>query len=452
MPVLLYEMVGCVLMSKTKPISNNTRAEAARILAKVIEDGQSLTAVLERQADDGRDAALLRELCYGVLRHVFSLSALTEQLLSKSLKAKDADVRCLIMVGLYQLIHLRVPDHAAINETVAATRTLKKPWAKGLINALLRRYQRESESLLQKVSEDDRYEHPAWLLERLRADWPEDWQAIIEGNNARAPMTLRVNKAQGDRDAYLADLKANDIDAQPIEGAGEALQLSSPAPVESLPGFAEGRVSVQDAAAQLAAGLLAAEPGQRILDACAAPGGKTAHILEGIAAQGGEADLLAIDNDERRMSRVAETLDRLELSAELCVADAADVDAWFEGEAFDRILLDAPCSATGVIRRHPDIKCLRRDTDIDALVATQARLLDRLWSLLKPGGRLLYATCSVLRAENVAQMEAFLSRQADAKEQLIAANWGHKQTIGRQILPGEADKDGFYYAVLEKSA
>jgi 16S rRNA (cytosine967-C5)-methyltransferase len=395
---------------------------------------------------------LLRELCYGVLRHVFSLSALTDLLLSKPLKAKDADVRCLIMVGLYQLIHLRVPDHAAINETVAATRELKKPWAKGLINALLRRYQRESESLLHKLTDDQRYEHPAWLLERLQTDWPQQWQDIIAANNARAPMTLRVNRAQGDRDAYLADLKAVDIDAEPIEDANEALQLVSPVPVEVLPGFAEGRVSVQDGAAQLAAGLLAAEPGQRILDACAAPGGKTAHILEGIAAQGGEAELLAIDNDERRMARVGETLDRLELSAELCVADAADIETWFEGEAFDRILLDAPCSATGVIRRHPDIKWLRRESDIDALVATQARLLDRLWSVLEPGGRLVYATCSVLRAENVAQMEAFLSRQADAKERPIAAHWGHEQTIGRQILPGEADKDGFYYAVLEKSA
>lgn len=443
-------------MPKAKPVSNNTRAEAARILARVIEDGQSLTAVLERYLDTGgsddRDAGLLRELCYGVLRHVFSLSALTDLLLSKPLKAKDADVRCLIMVGLYQLIHLRVPDHAAINETVAATRTLKKPWAKGLINALLRRYQRESESLLQKLTDDQRHEHPAWLLHRLRADWPEDWQAIIAANNARAPMTLRVNRARCDREAYLAALQAEDIDAEPVEDVDEALQLLSPLPVEALPGFTEGRVSVQDAAAQLAAGLLAAEPGQRILDACAAPGGKTAHILEGIAAQGGEADLLAIDNDERRMARVAETLDRLELSAELRVADAADVETWFEGEAFDRILLDAPCSATGVIRRHPDIKVLRRESDIATLVATQARLLDQLWSLLKPGGRMVYATCSVLHAENVAQMEAFLSRQTDAKEQPFMANWGHRQTIGRQILPGEADKDGFYYAVLEKTS
>lgn len=443
-------MVGYVLVSKAA--SKNTRAEAARILAKVTEDGQSLTAVLERQADEGRDAALLRELCYGVLRHVFSLSALTDLLLSKSLKAKDADVRCLIMVGLYQLIHLRVPDHAAINETVAATKTLKKPWAKGLINALLRRYQRESESLLQKISEDDQSEHPGWLLHSLQADWPEYWQDIIAGNNARAPMTLRVNSAQGDRDDYLIDLKASDIEAHPIGDAGEAVQLVSPVLVESLPDFATGRVSVQDGAAQLAAGLLVAESGQRVLDACAAPGGKTAHILEGIAALGGQVDLLAIDNDERRLSRVAETLDRLELSAELLVADAADVEQWFEGEAFDRILLDAPCSATGVIRRHPDIKCLRRESDIEALVATQARLLDQLWLLLKPGGRMVYATCSVLRAENVAQMEAFLSRQSDAKEQVIEANWGHKQTIGRQILPGEEDKDGFYYAVLEKSA
>ncbi len=435
-------------MSKTAV--KNTRAEAARILAKVIEDGQSLTAVLERRDDDGRDAALLRELCYGVLRHVFSLSVLTDLLLSKPLKAKDADVRCLIMVGLYQLIHLRVPDHAAINETVAATKSLKKPWAKGLINALLRRYQRESESLLQKISEVDQSEHPSWLLHKLQSDWPGDWQAIITGNNGRAPMTLRVNSARGDRDDYLADLKANDIEAHPT-GTGEAVQLASPIPVESLPGFTTGRVSVQDGAAQLAAGLLEAGPGQRVLDACAAPGGKTAHILEGIAAQAAEVDLLAIDNDERRLSRVAETLDRLELSAELVVADAAEVEQWFEGEAFDRILLDAPCSATGVIRRHPDIKCLRRESDIEALVATQARLLDQLWSVLKPGGRMVYATCSVLRAENVAQMKAFLSRQPDARERLIEANWGHKQTIGRQILPGEEDKDGFYYAVLEKS-
>lgn len=443
-------MPGCVLMSKAKPVAANVRAEAAQALARVIEGGQSLTAVLERHVDDGRDAALLRELCYGVLRHVFSLSALTDLLLSKSLKAKDSDVRCLIMVGLYQLIHLRVPDHAAINETVDAIRALKKPWAKGLINALLRRYQRESESLLAKISEADRHEHPAWLLNTLQADWPQDWQAIIEANNARAPMTLRVNVARGGRDAYLAELKASDIDALPVEGSDEALQLLTPVPVESLPGFAEGRVSVQDAAAQLAAGLLAAEPGQRVLDACAAPGGKTAHILEGVAARGGELELLAIDNDERRLSRVAETLDRLELSAELCTADAADVEVWFEGEPFDRILLDAPCSATGVIRRHPDIKCLRRESDIEVLVATQAGLLDRLWTLLRPGGRMVYATCSVLRAENVAQMEGFLSRHADAREQPILADWGHQQSIGRQILPGEAGRDGFYYAVLEK--
>ena len=433
-----------------KTIIKNTRAQAAKILVKVINDGKSLTAVLEREEVDDRDAALLRELCYGVLRYVFSLSALTDLLLTKALKAKDADVRCLIMVGLYQLIHLRVPDHAAINETVAATKNLKKPWAKGLINALLRRYQRESESLLQKLSAEDQTEHPDWLLNMLQADWPEQWQAIVEGNNARAPMTLRVNSAHGERDTYLVELQDADIEAESIADA-DAVQLASPAPVEALPGFADGRVSVQDAAAQLAAGLLDAKSGQRVLDACAAPGGKTAHILEKIAAQDAELDLLAIDNDEQRLSRVAETLDRLELSAELLVADAGDVEQWFEGELFDRILLDAPCSATGVIRRHPDIKCLRRESDIAALVETQARLLDRLWSKLKPGGRMVYATCSILRAENISQMEAFLSRQDDAKEQLIEADWGHKQAIGRQIFPGEEGRDGFYYAVLEKS-
>lgn len=428
------------------------------MLARVIGDGQSLTAVLDRQPDnkddEGRDTALLRELCYGVMRHVFSLSALTERLLSKSLKAKDSDVRCLIMVGLYQLIHLRVPDHAAINETVAATKGLQKSWARGLVNALLRRYQRESKHLLQAVSAspESRYEHPGWILERLQADWPQDWQTIVAANNARAPMSLRVNAARGQREDYLDELKAAAIEAAPIPACAEGLQLLAPLAVEALPGFAEGRVSVQDGAAQLAAVLLAPQPGQRILDACAAPGGKTGHILERVAAQGGEAELVALDNDERRMGRVAETLDRLELSAELRVADAADVAAWGEGEMFDRILLDAPCSATGVIRRHPDIKWLRRDTDIEALVRTQAGLLDALWPLLRPGGRLVYATCSVLKAENVGQMLAFLSRQPAARERVIEAEWGQAQAVGRQILPGEADRDGFYYAVLEKQA
>lgn len=443
-------------MAKTKPLAKNTRAEAARVLARVIEDGQSLTAVLqqrlEEEEDAGRDAGLLRELCYGVLRHVFSLSALTDALLSKPLRAKDADVRCLIMVGLYQLIHLRVPDHASINETVAATQTLKKPWAKNLINALLRRYQRESVHLLGHLTAVQRYEHPEWLLARLQADWPEAWQAIVAANNARAPMTLRVNLAQGDREAYLAALQAEAIDAGPVAAVDTAVQLAAAMPVDALPGFAVGRVSVQDAAAQLAAGLLGAEPGQWVLDACAAPGGKTAHILEGLAARGGAAELVALDSDARRMGRVAETLDRLALSADLRVADAADLAAWSEGERFDRILLDAPCSGTGVIRRHPDIKLLRRESDIKTLVATQAGLLDRLWSVLKPGGRLVYATCSILRAENTAQIEAFLARQADAQEQPLAADWGRPQAAGRQILPGEADMDGFYYAVLEKSA
>jgi len=306
--------------------------------------------------------------------------------------------------------------------------------------------------LLENLTTVQRYEHPEWLLARLQADWPEAWQEIVAANNARAPMTLRVNLAQGDREAYLAVLQTEGIDAGPVAAVDTAVQLADAMPVDGLPGSAAGGVSVQDAAAQLAAGLLGAEPGQWILDARAAQGGKTAHILEGLTAQGGTAELVALDSDARRMGRVAETLDRLALSADLRVADAADLAAWSEGESFDRILLDAPCSGTGVIRRHPDIKLLRRESDIGTLVTTQARLLDRLWSVLKPGGRLVYATCSVLRAENTAQIEAFLARQADAQEQPLAADWGRPQTAGRQILPGEADMDGFYYAVLEKSA
>lgn len=431
----------------------NARAQAARNLAGVIEKGQSLGAILDAPANKQHpNAGLVSELSYGVLRHYFSLRALSNTLLSKALKSRDTDVLCLIMVGLYQLIYLRVPDHAAINETVAATRDLRKKWAKGLTNAILRKYQRESEHLLKSISDDPEvsHEHPAWLLRALQVAWPDDWQAIVVANNARAPMTLRVNLAVQNRLAYLEQLSAEDIQAQAVRRADSAVQLAEPCQVDRLPGFADGKLSVQDAAAQLAAVLLAPQAGERLLDACAAPGGKSAHLLERLASQGVTADLLALDNDERRLARVAETLERLGLEAELVCANAAEPASWWDGKLFDRILLDAPCSATGVIRRHADIKLLRRETDIQQLVATQSGLLRALWPLLKPGGRLVYATCSVLPAENVGQLSAFLEQNGDANEIMIQAAWGHSLKVGRQIFPGEDGMDGFYYAIVEK--
>jgi len=314
---------------------------------------------------------------------------------------------------------------------------------------VLRRYQRE-QAVLDAAAEAEpvaRHAHPHWLLTRLQQDWPDDWQAVCAANNARAPMTLRVNTLRGSPADYQQRLTEAGLAATSQPHAPAALVLTEPTDVAALPGFAAGDVSVQDAAAQLAAPLLDVQAGQRVLDACAAPGGKTAHLLENNPS----AELVALDNDAARLDRVAETLARLQLAARLLHADAGQVVDWWDGKPFDRILLDAPCSASGVIRRHPDIKALRRAVDIDALAAQQARLLDALWPCLAPGGKLLYVTCSVLAAENGRQVKTFLARTPDAAALPLAADWGRPAGHGRQILPGEADMDGFFYALLVKT-
>ena len=433
----------------------NVRAQAARCITAVIGEGESLTTALElsRSVVAPRDIGLLYEMSFGVMRHYYQLYALARLLLSKNLKPRDKDILALILVGLYQLIYMRIPNHAALNETVSGTKSLSKPWARGLVNALLRRYLRESKDLLQKIKDKPEVasEMPEWLAQRVKKAWPDEWPQIREASQTHPPMSLRVNRVLHDRDSYLELLKAEELTATLIESTPAGLQLDSPVNVDKLPGFEQGKVSVQDAAAQLASELLAPEAGDRILDACAAPGGKTAALLEYAGANGNKLDVVAWDNSEQRLQRLSDGLSRLSLQAEVACVDVSDASEMKSVAAFDRILLDAPCSATGVIRRHPDIKLLRRETDIVTLVKTQAKMLDVLWPILKPGGRFLYATCSILPDENVHQISSFLARQADASEVTIEANWGLVQKHGRQILPGQQGMDGFYYALLEKA-
>lgn len=429
----------------------NLRGCSAQILSHVLNDGQSLTAALGYslpKLNDSKDRAFVQALCYGVIRHYYALDFMLGRLLSKPLKQKDGDIKALLLVGLYQLQHMRVKSHAAVSETVAATS--HKPWAKSLVNAILRQYLREAETLQQACTVDSQahYNHPNWIVDLLKQDWPEHYEKILHANDQAPPMALRVNLLQGSRAAYLDVLTAQGIAAQPVVCCETAIRLDQALAVEQLPAFTQGRVSVQDTAAQLAAELLDALPGQQVLDLCAAPGGKTAAILE---RQPALSDLLAVDVDQHRLQRVTDNLQRLNLHAETLAADASQPASWADDRQFDRILLDAPCSGFGVIRRHPDIKLLRRADDIATLQALQAKILDNAWELLKPGGILLYATCSVLKQENEAQISAFLARHSNASEIRIDAHWGMSRPHGRQIITGDRQMDGFYYAKLYKA-
>ncbi len=463
----------------------NLRAAAATVMSQVMT-GVSLADALPKQMkhfSDSRDQAFLQALCYGVCRWYYRLAAILKLLLDKPLKAKDDDIYCLLLVGLYQLSDMRVQPYAAVAETVAATKAFKKMWAKNLVNAVLRNYQRRELELKETVEKTmtATFSHPDWMVSLLQKDWPDDWQAILSANNQHPPFSLRVNEQKITRAAYCEKLLAAsglehgrggpmcppsgvNLKSGRTHGSAPTVQrqeqgvhiisetpsgilLTQPCDVESLPGFLQGEVSVQDGAAQLAAELLAPLPHQRVLDACAAPGGKTTHILE---KQPHLAKLIALDSDATRLISVKENLDRLGLMADLICADAGDISQWWDGVPFDRILLDAPCSATGVIRRHPDIKLLRQAEDVFQLAKEQARLLSALWPTLKPNGLLVYATCSVYAEENVRVLSAFLAANRDANEEKIKAQWGKECLIGRQILPGMHDMDGFYFAVLRK--
>ncbi|KNX75781.1 16S rRNA methyltransferase [Pseudomonas sp. 250J] len=431
----------------------NPRLAAARALAAVLSGKASLNSSLPAQLDkvEERDRGLTQDLAFGTARWQPRLDLLAAQLLQKPFKAADADVQALLLVGLYQLFYTRIPAHAAIGETVGCADKLKKPWAKGLLNAVLRRAQREGEELLAGMERDPvvRTAHPRWLQKSLKAFWPEQWEAICAANNAHPPMILRVNRRHHSRDAYLALLAEAGIEASACQFSRDGIVLAEACDVRGLPGFADGWVSVQDEAAQLSADLLELAPGQRVLDACCAPGGKTCHLLE---AEPGLAHMVAIDLEAKRLARVRENLDRLKLDAELIACDARDTASWWDGKPFQRILLDAPCSATGVIRRHPDIKLTRQAEDIPALAALQGELLDTLWPTLEVGGMLLYATCSSLPTENTEVIDAFLARTPGARELDLATEAGLRQPHGRQLLAQEGGHDGFYYAKLIKIA
>lgn len=431
----------------------NPRLAAARALAAVLNGkaslGSSLPPLLDRV--EPRDRGLAQDLAFGTARWQPRLALLMDKLLQKPFKAADRDVEALLLVGLYQLLHTRIPPHAAIGETVACVDKLKKSSLKGLLNAVLRNTQRDHEALLAELDRDPvlHTAHPRWLQKRLKADWPEHWQAICAANNQHPPLLLRINRRQGSREAYLAELLTAGIAAEPCAFSRDGIRLLEACDVKTLPGFMEGRVSVQDEAAQLAADLLDLAPGQRVLDACAAPGGKTCHLLE---AEPGLSHVTAIDLEQSRLARVRENLDRLGLDAELIAADGRATKVWWDGKPFQRILLDAPCSATGVIRRHPDIKLTRQEADIAALAQLQGELLDALWPTLEVGGILLYATCSVLPQENSDNIGAFLARTPGARELDITGPFGLKQAHGRQLLPQDGGHDGFYYAKLIKIA
>jgi 16S rRNA (cytosine967-C5)-methyltransferase len=426
---------------------SNPRLAAVRILLRVIQRGESLDRAIDHAAGDV--GPLARELAHGVLRWHPRLRALAGRLLERPLRARDRDVELVILLGLYQLRELRTPDHAAIHSSVETVVALRKPWARGLVNAVLRTYQRDRDALEAEIEQDPeaRWAHPSWLIERLQADWPDDFQTVLAAGNVRPPMTLRVNRLRTDRDRYRLQLEAAGIAALDHPVAPDALVLERAQEAYSLPGFGEGLVSIQDAGAQLAALWLAPGAGMRVLDACAAPGGKTAHILE---IQPELAELVALDIDADRLSRVEGNLDRLGLNATVLQGDAARPEPWWDGPRFQRILLDAPCSATGVIRRHPDIKLLRRPEDARALALRQRAMLQALWPLLEPGGMLLYSTCSVLREENHGNIAWFLDQQGDAVLEQGYADCGHPEEAGCQILPGDQGMDGFFYAPIRR--
>ncbi len=440
----------------------NSRAVAAKILTTVTKDQRSLTSALSNGITSQislstEDRAFIQELCYGVLRHYHRLCFFADQLLHKPLRSKDDDVKNLLLVGIYQLLYTKTPSYAAVSATVSGADILKKTWAKGLLNKTLRTFIDQTETLNQDslATESINFSHPTWMIESIKKAWPSQWEAILTANNLRAPMSLRVNPQKTTRDEYLEQLKQQGIEASPITGLAHGIQLTKPLPVNMLPNFNEGFCSVQDASGQKVITLLDCQPKQRVLDACAAPGSKTCHILETTPDL---TNLTAIDIDAERLTKIKENIMRLQLNHQnfhLVLADASHTKQWWDGTPFDRILLDAPCSATGVIRRHPDIKVLRQPDDIKSVIQQQQHLLNHLWPLLAKNGKLIYTTCSVLPDENEKQINAFLNAHKNAKILKPKLEWPPQSTVislphGLQVLPTENGMDGFYYAVIVK--
>jgi 16S rRNA (cytosine967-C5)-methyltransferase len=425
-------------------MKNNERLHALKILTALTEEKASLSQLMPASDDV---SPMTKEICFGYCRHYFRLEAMADYLVDK--RPKAIEVWIALLIGIYQLHYMNKPDYAVVKETVALLEKIKKVWAKGLVNAVLRNFCRQREEILAKLELDPVfiYGQPQWLLKRLKTDWPDDWKAIAQANDAHPPMTLRVNLRKTTVDNYLKVLLDAGIEAHALPAASEGITLASPCDVHELPGFTDGVVSVQDGAAQLAASLLSLKPGQRVLDACCAPGGKTCHILES------EPDLLecvALDVDAKRLKRVKENLKRLNFETTLVQGDALIPETWWDGQLFDRILLDAPCSATGVIRRHSDIKLLRTNEEVVAVSKIQQSMLNAIWPLLAPGGLMVYATCSVIAEENELQIADFLASHPDCQIKQEHRSWGRATGHGQQILPGEQCMDGFFYSVLVK--
>ena len=418
------------------------------MLTQLVRDGRSLSELLPAaQLElDAREAALLQELTFGVCRNYGVLDGIVAVLLQKPLRNKDTDVRMLLWLALYEIGYMRTPDYAVTSAYVDLTRKIKKNWAKGLVNATLRNFLRKQKELTNSATEKNPHSLPEWIEKRVKKDWPEHSSDVFKAINARAPLTLRTNQILTNREQLIATFNEAGLETQKCEYAEQGFRVANAPPVTSLPGFHEGAFSVQDQSAQLAAVLLNPRAGERVLDACAAPGGKTCHLLELEPSIG----LVSLDEDPRRLERVEQNLNRLKLKSESVCGDAKSPESWWDGKLFDAILLDAPCSALGALRRHPDIRLLRRESDIRALSRQQLDLLQALWPLLKPGGRMIYATCSVLKQENEGCVDKFLAQTASAVDVPIEADWGIAVSHGRQILPGQHQADGFYYAQIHK--
>lgn len=442
---------GIFIMKKLSSRALSSRAVSANIILQVLDQGKSLSTLIpEAQKQlDAKDLPLVQEITFGICRVLPRLESIIKLLVEKPLKGKTRLVHCLLLVGLYQLLYMRVPSHAAVDEVVNATKALKLDSFRALTNGVLRRFLREQDDILPKVDKHWQTQHPEWLVNKLKKAYPH-WREIVEANNQRPPMWIRANhqhiKAK-DYAVLLGDLVAKNTENSTACVPPCAILLENPVSVSQLMHFEQGWATVQDAHAQWSAELLGAENGELILDACAAPGGKTTHILE----KAPQAKVIALDIEESRLARVRENLARLGQSAQVICGDASKPDEWLEkGVMFDRILLDAPCSATGVIRRHPDIKWLRKESDIVELAELQGKILHALWEKLKPNGILLYATCSVLPDENSEQIQRFVQATPNAK--LIEMDFNGEKVLEKQFFPSPNGGDGFFYAKLQKVA
>ncbi|MEO6799811.1 MAG: 16S rRNA (cytosine(967)-C(5))-methyltransferase RsmB [Rhodanobacter sp.] len=431
-------------------MKTDTRALAARGLAEIALRGTSLRKVMERSAPklaDPRDRALLMALLSEGARWWLRFDAAINDLLERPLRHKDPAVHALLVLGLVQLEILELQDYASVAATVEAARALKRPQLAGLVNAVLRRWQRERETLLAKLDRQPqtRHAHPAWLATALEQDWPGQADAVMHADNREPPLMLRVNRQRSERASLIEQLQAAGYAATAHRWLPDALVLPHSTDVTRMPGFDDGCFAVQDGAAQVATDLADLRDGMRVLDACAAPGGKACHLLERA-----QIDLTALEFEPARAERIRQNLMRLRLNAKIVIGDAGAPKGWWKGQPFDRILIDAPCSATGVLRRRPDVRLHRRESDIAPMQAQQRRILAALWPLLAPGGRVVYITCSVLRAENEVIVGELLAAQADAHAMAFTLPVGQAAAIGWQILPGDGDLDGMYYAVLKK--